>query len=215
TLPIVFANATDPAGGGYLGRLARPARNTTGFLNFETRFDWKRLELLKQIAPGVRRVAIVRSSTSNGVRLMSAFQAEAPRFGVELTALGDHDSGEIERGIGLFAYGPGDGLIVTSQLLRADRERIIALAALARLPAVYPFRRYVAEGGLISFGTDQAEPYRRAADYVARILEGERPVDLPVQPPTKYELVINLKTAKALGLEIPAQLLGRANEIID
>src|SRR5205807_37598 len=125
-LPIVFANATDPAGGGYLARLARPGRNTTGFLNFESRFAWKLLELLKQLAPRITRVAIVRSTTSTAFRQMSALQAEAPRFGVELTALGDHDSGEIERGITAFAYGPNDGLIVTSQLDRTDREQIIA-----------------------------------------------------------------------------------------
>jgi putative ABC transport system substrate-binding protein len=215
TLPIVFANATEPSGGGYLARFARPARNVTGFLNFESRFDWKLLELMKQLSPRVTRVAILQSSTASGMRQMNSFAAEARRFGVELTALGDHDAGEIERGIGLFAYGPHDGLIVRSQLARAERERIIALAALARLPAVYPFRRYVAEGGLVSFGSDQAEPYRQAAYYVDRILYGEKPVDLPIQPPTKYQLVVNLKTAKALGLDLPAELLARADEVIE
>ncbi len=214
-LPIVFANATEPAGGGYLARLARPGRNTTGFVNFESRFSWKLLELLKQLVPRVTRVAILRSATSTGIRQMSALQAEAPRFGVELTALGDHDAGEIERGIATFAYGPNDGLIVTSQLDRPDREQIIALTALARLPAVYAFRRYVAEGGLISFGTDQAAPYRQAAGYVDRILNGERPVNLPVQAPGKYETVLNMKTAKALGLDVPAQVLARVDEVIE
>ena len=214
-VPIVFANATDPAGAGYLARLARPGRNTTGFMNFESRFGWKLLELLKQLAPRVTRVAILRSTTSTGVGQMGALQAAAPKFGVELTALEDHDAGEIERGIAAFVHGPNDGLIVTSQLERIERERIVALAALYRLPAVYAFRRYVAEGGLISFGSDQAEPYRQAAGYVDRILKGERPIDLPVRAPMKYETVLNMKTATALGLDVPAQVLGRADEVIE
>jgi putative ABC transport system substrate-binding protein len=214
-LPIVFANATDPAGEGYIARLARPGRNTTGFVNFEPRFDWKLLELLKQLVPRVTRVAILRSDTSTGTGQLSALQAAAPRFGVELTALGDHDAGEIERGIAAFVHGPNDGLIVTSQLDRTDREQIVALAALYRLPSVYPFRRYVAEGGLISFGTDQAEPYRQAAGYVDRILKGERPINLPVQAPAKYETVLNMKTAKALGFDVPATVLARVTEVIE
>jgi putative ABC transport system substrate-binding protein len=213
-LPIVFANATDPAGDGYLPRLARPGRNTTGFVNFEPRFGWKLLELLKQLAPRVTRVAILRSSTSTAIGEMSALQAVAPKFAVELTALGDHDAREIERGIATFVHGPNDGLIVTSQLDRKAREQIIALAALYRLPAVYPFRRYVTEGGLISFGTDQAEPYRQAAGYVDHILNGERAIDLPVQAPTKFETVLNLKTARALGLDVPASVLARTDEVI-
>ena len=215
TLPIVFANATDPAGPGYLARLVRPGRNTTGVMNFESRFTWKLLELLKQLAPQVTRVAILRSDTSTGAGQMAALQPVAPKFGVELTALGDHDAGEIERGIAAFVHGPHDGLIVTSQLDRIDREQIIALAALYRLPAVYAFRRYVAEGGLISFGTDQAEPYRQAAGYVDRILNSERPINLPVRGPAKYELVLNMKTARAIELEIPAQVLARADEVIE
>jgi putative ABC transport system substrate-binding protein len=214
-LPIVFANATDPAGDGYIARLARPARNTTGFVNFESRFGWKLLELLKQLVPRVTRVAILRSETSTGIGQLSALQAAAPRFGVELTALGDHDAGEIQRGIAAFVHGPNDGLIVTSQLDRTDREQITDLAALYRLPAVYAFRRYVTEGGLISFGSDQAEPYRQAAGYVDRILKGERPVNLPVLPPVKYETVLNMKTAKGLGLDVPAAVLARANEVIE
>jgi len=215
-VPIVFANATDPAGAAYLARLARPGRNTTGFLNFESRFAWKWLELLKQLAPDVTRVAIIGSATSTAMRQMNAIAAQAPRFGVALTALGDHDAGEIERGIGTFAYGPPhDGLIVMSQLERAERERVVALAARYRLPAVYPFRRYVAEGGLIAYGTDQIEPYREAADYVDRILNGERAIDLPVKPALKYETVLNMKTASALGLEIPAQVLARVDETIE
>jgi putative ABC transport system substrate-binding protein len=215
TLPIVFANVTDSAGAGYLARLARPGRNITGFVNFEPRFGWKLLELLKQLAPRVTRVAIFRSAISTGIGQLGALQAVAPKFGVELTVLEDHDAGEIERGIATFVHGPNDGLIVTSQLDRIDREQIIALAALYRLPTVYAFRRYVAEGGLISFGTDQAEPYRQAAGYVDRILKGERPINLPVQAPVKYETVLNMKTARALGLEVPAQVLVRADEVIE
>ncbi len=215
-LPIVFANATDPAGGGYLGRVARPARNTTGFLNFEPRFGWKFLELLKQLAPNVTRVAVLLGATSTAMGpMMEALRAVAPKHGVELIAFGDHDAGEIERGIATFVHGPNHGLIVASQLDRIGREQIIALAALYRLPAAYAFRRYVAEGGLISYGTDQVEPFRRAASYVDRILKGERPVDLPVQAPAKYEIVLNMKTASALGLAVPDFVRMRADEVIE
>jgi putative ABC transport system substrate-binding protein len=215
-LPIVFANATDPAGGGYLGRVARPARNTTGFLNFEPRFGWKFLELLKQLAPNVTRVAVLLGATSTAMGpMMEALRAVAPKHGVELIAFGDHDAGEIERGIATFVHGPNHGLIVASQLDRIGREQIIALAALYRLPAAYAFRRYVAEGGLISYGTDQVEPFRRAAGYVDRILKGDRPVDLPVQAPAKYEIVLNMKTASALGLAVPDFVRLRADEVIE
>jgi len=215
-LPIVFANATDPAGGGYLGRVARPARNTTGFLNFEPRFGWKFLELLKQLAPNVTRVAVLLGATSTAMGpMMEALRAVAPKHGVELIAFGDHDAGEIERGIATFVHGPNHGLIVASQLDRIGREQIIALAALYRLPAAYAFRRYVAEGGLVSYGTDQVEPFRRAASYVDRILKGERPVDLPVQAPAKYEIVLNMKTASALGLAVPDFVRMRADEVIE
>jgi putative ABC transport system substrate-binding protein len=215
-LPIVFANATDPAGGGYLGRVARPARNTTGFLNFEPRFGWKFLELLKQLAPNLTRVAVLLGATSSAMgAMMEALRAVAPMHGVELIAFGDHDAGEIERGIATFVHGPNHGLIVASQLDRIGRERIIALAALYRLPAAYAFRRYVAEGGLISYGTDQVEPFRRAAGYVDRILRGDRPVDLPVQAPAKYEVALNMKTASALGLAVPDVLRLRADEVIE
>jgi putative ABC transport system substrate-binding protein len=162
-------------------------------MNFESRFAWKWLERLKQLAPSVTRVAILRSDTSTGIGQMDALQAVTPKFGVELTALGDHDAGEIQRGIEAFVHGPNDGLIVASQLERNEREQIVALAARYRLPAVHAFRRYVTEGGLISYGTDQVAPYRLAAGYVDRILNGERPVDLPVQGPTKYETVLNLR----------------------
>ena len=215
-LPIVFANATDPAGGGYLGRVARPARNTTGFLNFEPRFGWKFLELLKQLAPNLTRVAVLLGATSTAMgAMMEALRAVAPMHGVELIAFGDHDAGEIERGIATFVHGPNHGLIVASQLDRISREQIIALAALYRLPAAYAFRRYVAEGGLISYGTDQVEPFRRAAGYVDRILKGDRPVDLPVQAPAKYEVALNMKTASALGLAVPDVLRRRADEVIE
>jgi putative tryptophan/tyrosine transport system substrate-binding protein len=215
-LPIVFANATDPAGGGYLGRVARPARNTTGFLNFEPRFGWKFLELLKQLAPNVTRVAVLLGATSTAMGpMMEALRAVAPKHGVELIAFGDHDAGEIERGIATFVHGPNHGLIVASQLDRIGREQIIALAALYRLPAAYAFRRYVAEGGLISYGTDQVEPFRRAAGYVDRILKGDRPVDLPVQAPAKYEIALNMKTASALGLAVPDFVRLRADEVIE
>jgi putative tryptophan/tyrosine transport system substrate-binding protein len=215
-LPIVFANATDPAGGGYLGRVARPGRNITGILNFEPRFGWKWLELLKQLAPGVTRVAVLLNATSTATGpIMEAMRAVAPKLGVELIAFGDHDAGEIERGIATFVHGPNHGLIVTSQLDRLGREQIIALAASYRLPAVYAFRRYVAEGGLVSYGTDQIEPFRRAAGYVDRILSGERPVDLPVQAPVKYEVALNMKTATALGLAVPDVVRLRADEVIE
>ena len=215
-LPIVFANATDPAGGGYLGRVARPARNTTGFLNFEPRFGWKFLELLKQLAPNLTRVAVLLGATSTAMgAMMEALRAVAPMHGVELIAFGDHDAGEIERGIATFVHGPNHGLIVASQLDRIGREQIIALAALYRLPAAYAFRRYVAEGGLVSYGTDQVEPFRRAAGYVDRILKGDRPVDLPVQAPAKYEVALNMKTASALGLAVPDVLRLRADEVIE
>jgi ABC-type uncharacterized transport system substrate-binding protein len=215
-LPIVFANATDPAGGGYLGRVARPGRNITGILNFEPRFGWKWLELLKQLAPGVTRVAVLLNATSTATGpMMEAMRAVAPKLGVELIAFGDHDAGEIERGIATFVHGPNHGLIVTSQLDRLGREQIIALAALYRLPAVYAFRRYVAEGGLVSYGTDQIEPFRRAAGYVDRILSGERPVDLPVQAPVKYEVALNMKTARTLELAVPDIVRLRADEVIE
>jgi putative tryptophan/tyrosine transport system substrate-binding protein len=214
-VPVVFANATDPAGAAYLARLVRPGRNTAGVMNFEARFAWKWLELLKQVAPQVTRVAILRSETSTGTGQVEAVRSVLPRFGVELTALGDHDLGEVERGLAVFVHGPTDGLIVTAQLAQAEREHIIALAARYRLPVVYPFRRYVSEGGLISYGSDQIEPFRRAAAYVDRILTGERPIARPVQGPAKYETVLNLKTAKAIGLTIPETFLVRADEVIE
>jgi putative ABC transport system substrate-binding protein len=213
--PVVFANATDPAGTGYFARLARPGRNTAGVMNFEARFAWKWLELLKQVAPHVTRVAILCSENSTGTGQVEAVRATLPRFGVELMALGDHDPGEIERGIAAFVHGPTDGLIVTAQLAQAERAHVVALAARYRLPVVYPFRRYVSEGGLISYGSDQIEPFRSAAGYVDRILTGERPITLPVQGPARYETAVNLKTARALGLDVPPAVLMRADEVIE
>jgi putative ABC transport system substrate-binding protein len=215
TLPIVFANVVDPVGSGIVSSLARPEGNITGFMNFEFNLAGKLLELLKGIAPRVTRVAVLRATSSYGIGQFGALQATAQSLGVELTAVGDRDADEIERGLTAFARGSNDGLIVTSQLPQAIRELIITLAAQRRLPAVYPFRGYVAEGGLISFGTDQAEPYRQAAGYVDRILKGEKPADLPVQAPTKYETVLNMRTAKALGLQVPDIVLLRADEVIE
>jgi putative ABC transport system substrate-binding protein len=214
-LPIVFANVNDPVGNGLVTSLARPGGNATGFMSVEFGLSAKFLELLKQIAPVVTRVAVLRNPAS-GIGQLGALQAAAPSFGVELTPIGDRNAEEIERGITVFARGATDGLITTSAgQTQALRDLIIALAARHRLPAVYPFRRFVADGGLISFGTDQAESYRRAAGYVDRILRGEKPSDLPVQAPVKYELAINRKTAKVLGLVIPPSMLPIADEVIE
>jgi putative ABC transport system substrate-binding protein len=214
TVPIVFASVSDPVGAGYVASLARPGGNTTGFSLFEYSISGKWLELLKQIAPGMTRAAVIRDpSITSGTGQFAAIQAVAPPLGVELTPIDARDAGGIEQTIAGFARG---GLIVTaspSAFLR--RELIIATAARHRLPAVYPIRLYVANGGLISYGPDEIEQHRRAASYIDRILKGERPADLAVQHPTKYDLVINLKTAKALGLEIPPTLLARADEVIE
>jgi putative ABC transport system substrate-binding protein len=216
-LPIVFANVTDPVGAGYIASLARPSGNTTGFMNTEFGLGAKWLELLKQIAPRVTRVAVFRTRDIGGASQFAAIQAVAPSLGVELTPLDVRsNAGEIEGAVTAFIRGPNDGLIVTGAgVQQAQRDRIIGLAARHRLPAVYPFRRFVTDGGLICYGPDQNEPYRLAAGYVDRILKGEKPADLPVQAPTKYELVINLKTAKALGLNIPPTVYARADEVIE
>jgi len=215
TLPIVFANAVDPVGFGSVASLARPGGNSTGFMNVEFSVSGKLLELLKETAPAVARVAVLRNPAT-GLGQFGAVQATASSFGVELIPIGDRNADEIERGIAAFVRGPTDGLIATYQgQAKAERDRTIALAAQYGLPAIYPFRRFVADGGLMSFGTDQAEPYRLAAGYVDRILRGEKAGNLPVQAPTKYELVINLQTAKKLGLTIPPPLLARADEVIE
>src|SRR5947199_7946901 len=217
TIPIVFAIVADPVGAGYVETLARPGGNATGFTPFEYGVAGKWLELLKEIAPRVTRAAVLRDpAIAAGPGQFGAIQAVAPSLGVDLRAVDVRDAGEIERAIAAFAQGSNGGLIVTgSPAATFHRELIIALAARHRLPAVYNNRRFAAEGGLISYGTDFVDQYRRAAGYVDRILKGEKPADLPVQAPTRYELIINLKTAKALGLEVPTTLLARADEVIE
>jgi putative ABC transport system substrate-binding protein len=217
TVPIVFVNVTDPVGGGLVASLARPGRNATGFTQFEFGISAKWLELLKQIAPELTRVAVIRDPTArSGGGQLGAIQASAPAFGVEVLPIDPQDAETIERGLMAFSADMKTGLIVTSsRLARLHRQLIVSLAARNRLPAIYAFRVYVAEGGLSFYGPDAIEPYRRAANYVDRILKGEKPADLPVQAPTKYELVLNLKTAKALGLDVPATLLARADEVIE
>ncbi|HKH02112.1 MAG TPA: ABC transporter substrate-binding protein, partial [Bradyrhizobium sp.] len=217
TVPIVFTSVIDPVGAGYVESLARPGGNATGFAVFEHSISGKWLELLKQIAPGVTRVAVLRDTTlAAGLGQLGAIQAVAPSFGVELNPVDVRDPSEIERAISAFARVANGGLIVTgSGLTNVHRELIITLAARHRLPAVYPNRYFVTDGGLISYGVDSIDPNRRAADYVDRILKGGKPADLPVQASTKYEMAINLKTAKALGIDVPQTLLARADEVIE
>jgi len=215
TVPIVFANVGDPVAMGFVDSLARPGGNTTGFTPYEFGFAAKWLELLKEIAPRVTRVAVLRDLTIGPAHL-SAIQAVAPSFGVELSAVGVRDVGEIERTVTAFARSSNAGLIVTpSTSALIHRDLITMLAARHRLPAVYSWRYFVTVGGLISYAANSIDMYRRAAGYVDRILKGEKPADLPVQAPTKYELVINLKTAKSLGIEMPASVLARADEVIE
>jgi putative ABC transport system substrate-binding protein len=215
--PIVFVQVPDPVGAGFVESLARPGGNATGFISFEYGLSAKWLELLKEIAPSVTRAAILRDpGITAGIGQWGAIQTVAPLLGVELRPVDVRDATEIERAVTTFGRGSNGGLIVTgSASSTVHRGPIIRLAAHHRLPAVYPFRRFVADGGLISYGPDNIDQYRRAAGYVDRILKGEKPADLPVQAPTKYELVINLQTAKALGLEIPPMLLARADEVIE
>jgi putative ABC transport system substrate-binding protein len=217
TIPIVFAGVIDPVAGGLVRSLARPGGNTTGFLLFEYGLSGKWPELLKQIAPTVTRVAALRDpSQFNGGGQLGAIQAVAPFFGMEVTPIDVRTVGEIERAIAEFARESNSGLIVLgSALANINRGAIIALAAQHRLPAVYSRRWFVTDGGLISYGPDGIDQFRLAAGYVDRILKGEKPADLPVQAPTKYELVINLKTAKALGLTVPASVFARADEVIE
>ena len=215
TVPIVFANVGDPVGMGLVESVARPGGNTTGFSAFDLGFGAKWLELLKEIAPRLTRVAVLRDLTIGPAQL-SAIQAVAPSFGVELSPVGVRDADEIERTIAAFARSSNAGMIVTaSTSALIHRRLIVMLAARHRLPAVYSYRYFATTGGLMSCGVNPIDMYRRAASYVDRILRGEKPADLPVQAPTKYELVINLKTAKALDLEVPDRLLARADEVID
>ena len=217
SVPIVFTGLVDPVGAGVVDSLARPGGNATGFILFEYGLSGKWLELLKQIAPGVTRAAVIRDpAISSGIGQFGAIQSVAPLFDVELSPVNVRDAGEIERAVAAFARPANGGLIATaSALTLVHRDLIIALAARHKLPAVYHRRLFVNSGGLISYGPDNIDQYRRAASYVDRILKGEKPADLPVQAPTKYELVINLKTAKALGLEVPPSLLARADEVIE
>jgi putative ABC transport system substrate-binding protein len=214
TLPIVFVNTTDPVGGGYVEGLARPGGNATGFMTFEYSMTGKWPELLKQVAPSVRRMAVLRDpAIGSGSTQFAVIQTIAQLLRMEVTPIDVR--GEIERAVTAFARGSNSGLIVTSSVLaQVHRELIVALAAQHKLPAVYPYRFFITGGGLISYGPDIIDQYRRAAGYVDRILKGEKPADLPVQAPTKYETVLNLKTAKALGLTIPETLLATADEVI-
>jgi len=216
-VPIVFVNIIDPVGAGLVASLAHPGSNATGFMPFEYRMSGKLLELLKEIAPRVTDAAVLRDPAATaGIGQFAAIEGASSSFGMELSVINVRDAGEIERAVAAFARGPNGGLIVTvSAGTFAHRELIITLAARHRLPAVYPFRFYVADGGLISYGPDPTDQFRRAAGYIDRILKGEKAADLPVQAPTKYELAINLKTAKAIGLDVPATLLVRADEVIE
>jgi putative tryptophan/tyrosine transport system substrate-binding protein len=217
SVPIVFVTTVDPVGGGFVESLARPGTNATGFTAFEYGMSGKWLELLKQMAPAVTRVAVIRDpEIASGAGQFGAIQSVAPSFAVELRPIGLRDTSEMERAITAFARPTNGGLIVTpSALTLVLRATIIALAARHKLPAIYPSRHFVSAGGLICYGPDLVDQYRRAATYIDRILKGEKPADLPVQAPTKYELAINLKTAKTLGLDIPPSLLARADEVIE
>jgi putative tryptophan/tyrosine transport system substrate-binding protein len=216
TIPIVFVQVTDAVGRGFVKSLAKPGGNTTGFINFEFDISTKWLELLKQVAPRTTRTIVLRDpGNPSGTRQFGAIQAIAPSFGIEAGPLGLHDASEIEGGLTAFAHEPNGGVIVTpSSLAIVHRELIIKLALELRLPATYPFRYFVTAGGLMSYGPDVVDQYRLAAVYVNRILRGEKPADLPVQQSTKVDLVINLKTAKQIGLAIPPNVLARADKVV-
>jgi len=217
TLPIVFVMVADPVAAGFVASLAKPGGNMTGFPIFEYGIGTKWLELLKEIAPRITRVGVVRDPTvPSNVGQFAAIQSVAPSFGVELTPLGGRNGKDVERTVTEFARGSNCGLICAAAPLTVNnRDLIISLAARYRMPAAYPLRLFVADGGLISYGPDPINFYRQAAGYVDRILKGEKPAEMPVQAATKYELAINLKTAKAIGLTVPASLLGRADEVIE
>jgi ABC-type uncharacterized transport system substrate-binding protein len=217
SVPIVFPVAGDPVAAGFVDSLARPGGNATGFMTFEYNLSGKWLELLKEIAPHVTRAAVLRDPTViTGASQFAAIQAVAPSLRVEVNPINLRDPSEIEHAVAAFAHASNGGLIVTTGgLAQLHRDLIITLAARHKLPAVYYERFFVARGGLLSYGADYVDQYRRAAGYVDRILKGEKPADLPVQAPTKYDLVINLKTAKAFGLEVPPTLLARADEVVE
>ena len=217
TVPIVFPVIADPIAGGFVDNLARPGGNATGFMLFENSISGKWLELLKQIAPGVTRVAVIVDPTiPTGPAQFSVIQTMAPSLRVEVTPINKRDAGEIERAVAALAQASNGGLIVTPGLPAThNRDLIITLAARHKLPAIYFDRYFVTAGGLFSYGPDRIDMYRRAAGYVDRILKGDKPADMPVQAPTKYQLVINLKTAKTLGLTVPQALLASADEVIE
>jgi putative ABC transport system substrate-binding protein len=216
TVPIVFVGVADPVGAAFVDSMARPGGRISGFTQFEYGISAKWLEFLKEITPRVTRVAVLRNpAISSGSGLLGALQAVAPSLGVELRPIDVRKAEEIERAVAAFARGANDGLIVTGGGSPVHRKLIVSIAARHQLPAIYPFHYYAATGGLISYGPRLIDQFRQAAGYVDRILRGEKPADLPVQAPTKYELVINLKTAKALGLEVPPTLLARADEVIE
>jgi len=217
TVPIVFATAADPSAAGFIDTLARPGGNVTGFMTFEYSLSGKWLELLKEIAPGATRAAVLRDATQgSGTSQFAVIQAVAPSLRVGVNPVNVRDAGEIEQSVETFARSPNGGLIVTAGgAAQRHRDLIIKLAARHKLPAVYSNRVFVTGGGLISYGPDYVDQFRRAAGYVDRILKGEKPADLPVQAPTKYEMVINLKTARALGLAVPDTVLARADEVIE
>ena len=216
-VPIVFVNVADPVGAGFVDSLGRPGGNVTGFMQFEYSLSGKWVELLKQIAPSVTRAAVLRDpALTSGIGQFAVIQSVAPTAGVDVIPVSVRDAAEIERAVAAFARASNGGLIMTASSLAAvHRDLIIALAARHKLPAVYYERSYTVAAGLISYGSDFVDQYRRAAGYIDRILKGEKPADLPVQAPTKYELVINLRTAKALRLEVPPTLLARADEVIE
>ena len=217
SIPIVFVIVPDPVGAGYVDSLARPGGNATGFTSFEYGIGGKWLELLKEIAPGVTQAAVLRDpAISAGLGQWGAIQSAAPSLGLAVSPVNVRDANEIERGITAFARKPNGGLIVSgSSLVVTHRNLVIALAARHKLPAIYFERNFVAAGGLVSYGPDFLDQFRRAAGYVDRVLKGEKPADLPVQAPTKYETILNLKTAKALGLDVPPTVLARADEVIE
>ena len=217
SVPIVFAIVPDPVGAGFVESLARPGGNATGFMQFEYSLSGKWPELLKQIAPGVTRAAVLRdAAVTGGIGQFAVIQSVAPAVGLDVSPVNMSDPSEIERAVAAFARSANGGVIVTSSALAVvNRDLIVTLAARHKLPAVYYRRLYVTGGGLLSYGPDFVDQFRRAAGYVDRILKGEKPADLPVQAPTKYQLVINLKTAKALGLTVPETLLARADEVIE